>query len=163
MAYNPNNCRSCDTPLEQGNCPLCSKLEEITSTISETKPEEIVEKVWNWEDFFKMVGNEEMLITNNSTDEQIEQRISALQELDKQTELLRQSIRIRISVDSTELEARGKRIKKPSTSSKLADFSSGSPLPKKSKAPQSKLEKAKSGFNALGIDFDAFTKDLGDI
>lgn len=155
---NPANCPACDSPLNGGVCDLCRSLDKINAELSPIPVEQTAAEVWNWEKFFSIIGTNELEITPNWTLEQREARILQLQELDRMGDLIKQSARIRIQINEMEIESSGHKVRKLSPS-KPAMFDSPESL-KVSRIPKTKLEKAQSSINDLGIDFDALMLEL---
>lgn len=154
------NCPACDTPLNGGECDLCRSLE----TVTEAKPIPQTEKpIWNWEQFNLVVRNDEkFLISQFDSDEKIEERILALQELERQSDLIKQAFRIRIQEDQDELKARGKAVKSKQslTDKNYIPLAPVAGLPRKSAVKMTADEKIKADLEKRGINFDEYMDKL---
>jgi hypothetical protein len=129
-------------------------LDQIAAKVAE--PETVNPPAWNHEQFYKLVRNNEIEILATTSDEDIETRILALQELEKQSKLLIESIRIRIQTNLIESEERGVKAKIKRSQRDMAY----TPVLPSVSSKLTKLEKAKASLNELGIDFDSFMFEL---
>jgi hypothetical protein len=149
------NCPKCNSPLNGGECDLCLSLDNLVLSIG--SPDKAIPTAHNWNQFFSTVREDELILNASSSDDAIQERIEALEELDRQNSLLKQSIRIRIQTDKMELTSRG--VKSRSKKS-LVDLTYSPVLPLAKIIPKTKLERLKADMNSLGIDLDKFMAEL---